>query len=194
MTGEPDYDHTLRRPCLCFTSADSITANNEWGASCGPHSIAAMLGLSLDQVREHLVDFRGWMSPMMVGDTLRRLGAAYTLRKGMKTRGMCVGLNRVQWEGPWLNPGKPAAAAYAHTHWVAHVDGWVLCSLVDRASWMPLDAWEREVAKTEPPWHITHHYGLAVPAALRTGLQPHRSSALKPAPPARSAQVQLRLP
>tara|TARA_B100001105_G_scaffold12875_2_gene9445 strand:+ start:1877 stop:2452 length:576 start_codon:yes stop_codon:yes gene_type:complete len=169
------------RPWLFYSERDSQAAHRTWKANCGPHSIAAMLGLSLDHVREHLVEFPGWMSPMMVGETLRHLGAEYTLRKGMKTRGMCVGLNRVQWEGSWLNPGVPAAAAYAHTHWVAHVDGWVLCSLVDPASWVPFDAWEREVAKTEPPWHVTHHYGVAVPDALRTGVQASRIATHKPA-------------
>jgi hypothetical protein len=175
------------RPWLFYSERESHSAHATWRASCGPHSIAAMLGLSLDQVRQQLVDFRGWMSPMMVGDALRRLGAGYSLRKGLKTRGMCAGLNRVQWEGSWLNPGVPAAAAYAHTHWVAHVDGWVLCSLVDPAAWVPLDVWKREVARMQPPWHVTHHYSVPVPAAVRTGVQAPLVAVIEVSRPARSA-------
>lgn len=163
------------RPWLFYSERDSLEAHDTWGASCGPHSIAAILGLSLVQVRERLVNFRGWMSPMMVADTLRRLDAAYTLRKGLKTRVMCNGLNRVQWEGSWLNPGVPVAAAYAHTHWIAQVDGWVLCSLIDPASWVPLEAWEREIAKTNPPFHVTHHYRMPLRPRLISG--PDRADA-----------------
>jgi hypothetical protein len=40
----------LAPPLLRYTAADSTAANETWGANCGPHSIAAALGLSLEQL------------------------------------------------------------------------------------------------------------------------------------------------
>jgi hypothetical protein len=147
-------------PILRFTEAESDRAHEEWKASCGPHSIAAACQLTLEEVRRAMPPYKGWMSPTMVGETLRSLGRPYTLRKGMKTRELCEGINRIQWEGKWLNPGVPARVAYFHTHYVAHRAGWVLCTACLTASWIPVHVWQR-VLLEEPdpsPFHVTHHY------------------------------------
>lgn len=145
-------------PPLRYSADESVAANQLWRANCGPHSIAAALGLNLEQVRVQLVDFNGWMNPTNLGDALRRLGAEYTPRKGLKTKDLCNGINRVQWEGSWLNPGVPPAAAYAHTHWVAHLDGWVLCTATALAAWQTRHAWEAGLSNDDRRWHVTHHY------------------------------------
>src|SRR5688572_15779830 len=47
-----------------FTTAESEAANETWGFNDGPGSLAAMLGLKPEQVREHLGKFesKGYMN------------------------------------------------------------------------------------------------------------------------------------
>jgi len=151
-------------PPLFYTEADSDLANDEWQASCGPHSIAAACGKTLDEVRAVLVNFKGWMSPTMMSAALGALG--YTdilLHKNQKTGDLCNGINRVQWEGKWLNPGVPARIAYFHTHYVAHFNGWVLCTACLPAKWIKESDWRDFHFNQEPPspFHITHHWHLS---------------------------------
>jgi len=152
----------MNPPFIRFTEAESDRAHEEWKASCGPHSIAAACGLTLDEVRKAMPPYKGWMSPTMVGETLRALGRPYTLRKGLKTQELCDGINRIQWEGKWLNPGVPARVAYFHTHYVAHFNGWVLCTACLTAKWIPVAEWRHFHLKCDPPspFHVTHHYAL----------------------------------
>ncbi len=151
---------------LFYTEQDSIEANKAWKATCGPHSIAAACGITLERVRATMslagINYRGWMSPTQVGNTLRALGRSYKLTSGQKTTNLCNGINRIQWEGKWLNPGVPARVAYFHTHLVAHFDGWVLCTACVTDTWIRADDW-RQCLLSEPdpsPFHITHHYEL----------------------------------
>lgn len=150
-------------PFLQYTEADSERANAEWKATCGPHSIAAALGLTLDQVRPALANYKGWMSPTQMTQALLKLGAVHSLTHHLKTPTLCDGINRVQWEGKWLNPGVPARVAYFHTHWVAHFRGWVVCTACEPAKWIRADDWRHFHLECEPrsPFHITHHYVLA---------------------------------
>ena len=152
---------------LLYTKADSERANKEWKATCGPHSIAAACGKTLDDVRVAMVvagvKYRGWMSPTQVTQALLALGKVSGLTHHLKTDKLCEGINRVQWEGKWLNPGVPARVAYFHTHWVAHFGGWVLCTACEPAKWIPAAEWRHFHLECEPrsPFHITHHYVLA---------------------------------
>lgn len=85
---------------LAYTQADSDRAYKEWKASCGPHAIAAACGKTLDEVRATLVNFKGWMSPTMVCNSLGALGMTDILyQTKLKTDDLCNGINRVQWEG-----------------------------------------------------------------------------------------------
>lgn len=147
-------------PPLLFTKEESEIANRKWKATCGPHSIAAACGITLEEVRTALTDYKGWMSPTMISQTLLALGKRYQLRKGMRTQELCDGINRIQWEGPWLDPGVPARVAYFHTHYVAHFQGMVLCTACLPATWISVEDWRRHHLEMEPPtpFHITHHW------------------------------------
>lgn len=147
---------------LRFTAADSEAANKAWKATCGPHSIAAACALTLDQVRAALDGYKGWMSPTQITATLRKLDRPFSLVANLKTKELCEGISRIQWEGPWLNPGVPARVAYFHTHYVAHFHGMVLCTACLSAQWIPVDEWRRHHLTVEPvsPFHVTHHWSL----------------------------------
>lgn len=147
---------------LRYTEADSERAEREWKATCGPHAIAAACGKTLDDVRPALTNYKGWMSPTQVSQALLALGVVHNLRHHLKTWDLCDGINRVQWEGKWLNPGVPARVAYFHTHWVAAFNGWVLCTACEPAKWIREGEWRHFHLNCEPisPFHITHHYQL----------------------------------
>lgn len=151
---------------LLFTEAQSQRASAEWKASCGPHSIAAACGLTLDQVKAVLPEFQGWMAPTLMEQTLLCLGQEFQLTKlaaSEKSIILCEGINRIQWEGPWLKPGVPVRAAYRHTHWVACSQGMVLCTACLPATWITWEEWVSfhfEEAPTSP-FYVTHHYRLS---------------------------------
>ena len=152
-------------PPLLYTEADSETAHRNWKATCGPHALAAACGVSLSRVHaviSRLGSYKGWMSPTQIERALLELRKRFGVTTGLKTQALCNGINRIQWEGPWLNPGVPPRVAYRHTHWVAHYNGWVLCTACLPAEWIPVDEWRRFHLEDKPPtpFHITHHYEL----------------------------------
>lgn len=103
-----------------FTLADAERAHDEWGANCGPGAIAAIMGMTLDEVRPFMatVDFEAkrYTSPSMMWKILRAIGQP--TRKLPTTDWPQWGLVRIQWEGPWTRPGVPEKARYRHTHWI----------------------------------------------------------------------------
>src|SRR5580700_11291869 len=40
-----------------FTPADADRAYEEWGMNCGPSALAAVMGMTFDEVRPHMGDF-----------------------------------------------------------------------------------------------------------------------------------------
>ena len=106
-------------PPLRFTHDDANRAYDDWGANCGPGAIAAMLGMTLDELRPQMGDFedKRYTNPTLMWDVLNRIGVGFSLTKPARSW-PDYGLARVQWEGPWTNPGVPPRAAYRHTHWV----------------------------------------------------------------------------
>jgi hypothetical protein len=105
-----------------FTQEESHNAFDTWGFNCGPSAIAAVAGLTIDEVRPHMGDFESkhYTNPTLMWSVLKRLSLRWRLRP--RTSGgvqwPSFGLARVQWEGPWTTPGVPIPARYRHTHWV----------------------------------------------------------------------------
>lgn len=120
---------------------DIDAAHEAWGANCGPAAIAALLSLSLADVRPHLGDFerRRYMNPTHVREALRSLGWSAT-NATADDRWPHTGLAFIQWEGPWPN----VAAAYRHTHWVAVRGPWLYDANADE--WAARWWWEGQVA------------------------------------------------
>lgn len=168
---------TVTRPM--FTDDDMQRAHAEWGANCGPGAIAAINGLTLSDLRPFMGDFerKGYTNPTLMFEVLSRIGARIRARDTATRRSAHVvgwpyyGLARIQWEGPWTEPGVPMRARYRHTHWVgaARLDRSVgifdVNCMSNGTGWVSLGDWVAEVvpfllAECEPGangrWHITH--------------------------------------
>ena len=167
-------------PRVRFTLDEAQRAADEWNLNCGPASIAAVLGLTLENLRPHLGDFeqKGYTNPTLMWEILRNLKAPVIRVVNREPQWPAYGLARVQWEGPWTAPGVPMRVRYRHTHWVgvcSDARGWttpgwaeprifdVNCMCV--GGWVSLSEWSGAVVpwlvkQCEPRangnWHLTH--------------------------------------
>src|SRR5579872_4549127 len=144
---------------LRFTLDDANRAFDECGANCGPCSIAAVLGLTLDDLRPQMGDFESkhYTNPTLMWDVLKRCGVCFSLTKPPR-EWPDYGLARVQWEGPWTAPGVPARVAYRHTHWVGaraknplNVDIFDI-NAMNSGGWVGVADWAGHIV----PWIIEH--------------------------------------
>jgi hypothetical protein len=159
-----------------FTMADMERANESWGANCGPGSVAAICGMTLDEVKlrfvaEGFIDKR-YTNPTMMFDVLESVA-----REGhiawRKTPPLWPvwGLVRIQWEGPWTAPGVPMRARYRHTHWVGamhrgdEIGIFDVNALSNGTGWVVLEDWSAHVVpwilqecvpRSNGQWSITH--------------------------------------
>lgn len=153
-----------------FNFDDAERAFNDWGANCGPGAVAAIARMTLDEVRPYLGDFerKGYTNPTLMFEILRNLGLRVSLTKPPDWP--TYGLVRVQWEGPWMNPGVPMAARYRHTHWVGAARrngsiGVFDINCINSGGWVSLEDWssvivpyliEHHARKSSGGWHLTH--------------------------------------
>lgn len=153
-----------------ITGEEADRAYEAWGCNCGPGAIAAIAGMTLDQVRPLMGDFerKHYTNPTLMWQTLDRLGRPW---RKVGREWPRHGLVRIQWEGPWTEPDANPRWAYRHTHWIASVisdqrghgifdinmtgngTGWGL-----REHWeaviVPLLA--ESIPRANGRWHITH--------------------------------------
>ena len=174
---------SIGRP-VRFTLEDAQRASDEWGANCGPGAIAAICGMTLDELRPHLGDFESkrYTNPKLMFETLGRLqpilGFSLNIRSTGALQWPRFGLARIQWEGPWTAPGVPVPARYRHTHWVGcssdpdfpSKPGTEEPNIFDInamcvGGWIPLSEWSESLVpwllkECEPnangKWHLTH--------------------------------------
>ncbi|NMG39827.1 hypothetical protein GRZ55_11285 [Chelativorans sp. ZYF759] len=159
-----------------FSADDAERAFDEWGANCGPGAIAAICGLTLDELRPHMGDFetKRYTNPTLMWQVLAGLGVAFSYRGGDLGRASWpqYGLARIQWEGPWTAPGVPIRARYRQTHWVGaarHPERGVgifdINAIGNGTGWCALADWETTlvpfilsecVPRADGNWHITH--------------------------------------
>jgi hypothetical protein len=114
-----------------FSLDEAQAAADEWRFNCGPGALCAILNMTPDEIRPHLLGFerKGYTNPSLMADILRGLQVPF--RRVFEQIGRCHrnalkvatypnhGLVRIQWDGPWCDPGRPAVARYRHTHWIA---------------------------------------------------------------------------
>lgn len=158
-----------------FNLADAERAHDEWGANCGPGALAAILGMTLDEVRPHMGDFerKRYTNPTLMFDALDAAGASWRRVDRDRPPGYWPrwGLARIQWEGPWTAPGVPMRVRYRHTHWVgsALVNGrtgvFDINCINNGSGWVSSPEWrdivvpyilKECVPRADGRWHITH--------------------------------------
>ena len=166
-------------PAIRFSVDDAQLAADAWAANCGPGAVAAICGMTLDELRPFLGDFerKRYTNPTLMWHILVRLGVtwqaarmgtlAWDLRETLWPR---YGLARVQWEGPWTAPGVPMRARYRHTHWVGAAERATGLRIFDIncicvGGWVSADEWADHVVpwllnectpKANGHWHLTH--------------------------------------
>ena len=158
-----------------FSMVDADRAHDEWGANCGPGAVAAICGMTLDELRPHMGNFeqKGYTNPTLMWGVLRSLGILFSYRGGDLGHDNWprYGLARIQWEGPWTKPGVPIRARYRHTHWVGAArfgdeTGIFDINCINNGSgWVSLDYWVGTIVpwilaecvpRADGGWHITH--------------------------------------
>ena len=157
---------------MLLTLQDQERAASEWGANCGPGSIAAMTGVALDDLRPKMGDFEAkrYTNPTLMWGTLNRLGIRWYKLEAPLTWPKW-GLARIQWHGPWTDPGVPARVAYRHTHWVGScvaksgVGVFDINALNNGSGWCSLKDWSETLVpwllsecepKADGRWSLTH--------------------------------------
>jgi hypothetical protein len=164
-----------------FTPDDAQRAWEAWGCNCGPTALAAMTDRTLEEVRPHLQGFdaKRYMNPTMMFDALESLGVPF---RRVGTEWPRYGLARIQWEGPWTEPGVPMKARYRYTHWVA---GWHagpkgygvfdVNAMATGSGWSRREVWERQIVpwilreavpRANGRWHVTHGIEVCDPAGV----------------------------
>jgi len=179
VAGERGSEIGEKQAAPRFSYEDMCRANEEWGANCGPGAIAAICGLTLDELRPHLGDFeeKGYTNPTLMFEILERIGAQIRVRSiaaNLKTplTWPDYGLVRIQWEGPWCAPGVPMAARYRHTHWIGangrnprNIGIWDVNCMNNGTGWVSLENWRAIavphilracVPRADGGWHLTH--------------------------------------
>lgn len=166
-----------QHPRTRFTVDDADLANRSWGCNCGPGALAAICGLTLEEVRPHMGDFeeKGYTNPTLMVQCLDRVVPG-KWHRGVKAKTEPwtwphYGLARIQWTGPWTKPGVPARAAYRYTHWVGAMLGthevgiFDINMLSNGTGWASLTDWSgilvpwllKEAApRADGGWFITH--------------------------------------
>jgi hypothetical protein len=123
----------LTTPTYSFSAQDLTKANDEWGCNCGPSALAAITGVSLDDVRPVIPEFekRKYTSHAMMKAALATMGVPWKdvtkdnpepLLHTPAEYGLC----RIQWEGPWYG-----RFAYFRTHWIASMESKELVYVFD---------------------------------------------------------------
>lgn len=144
---------TFRRP-IRFTVDDAQAAGNTWRFNCGPGALCALLDMTPNEIRPHLGDFerKGYTNPTLMRQILDGLCVAYRwevvpIQYPPVNLWPDNSLIRVQWAGPWTEPGVPMAARYRHTHWIAcrhngtpEVDVFDINATCS-GGWIPMSEW-----------------------------------------------------
>lgn len=160
-----------------FNEAELHAASESWGCNCGPAALAAILGVKLDVARVAIPNFeeRRYTTPTMMQKALEALNVPFIKLEKLpppESGLLNYGLVRVQWEGPWLNPGVPAIYAYRYTHWIAAIQGKNGRFVFDvNSGWESFRMWEastaREIAalykKATGKFRFTHRWNLELP-------------------------------
>lgn len=165
-----------------FTEADMVKAHDEWSANCGPNALAFALQIHLEQVRGNIPEFekKKFTSPTMMKAALRNLEVKwqeYTHLRIVDAMFAPLGISlcRIQWCGPWTEPGANPKWAYRQTHWIATWQHMEECGVLGEMQFlymvfdinggiMAFDQWKKEIVplitrsipRANGEWFSTH--------------------------------------
>lgn len=135
MTATLEYKpERLKEPRYSITKSDFQMTEKAFGAcNCGPTALAIMLSMPALEVTRHIPGYKEkhYVNPTMMQSALTSLGVKFhpRFRRGYERVAnedphlLCeYGLCRIQWCGPWTDPGANAKWAYRQTHWVASMN------------------------------------------------------------------------
>ena len=170
-------------PFIRFDGDEAMRANKEWGFSCGPAALAAVLNLRPVDVKPAFPQFPGYCTPSAMTTALATLKQLHEWR--IATHPPLVeqcdpmpdplallparGVARIQWAGPWTEPGANVKWAYQHTHWIASWRDGDACEIYDiNMGVNPADVWVRDVVpqllvahpRATGRFWITHTYNI----------------------------------
>lgn len=122
--------YQIDEPATGISLENAQEASDEWGFNCGPGALCAVLGMTPDSIRPHLLDFeiKGYTNPTLMANILHGLHVRFRRKyecavqvdgRPLKGDWPRFGLVRIQWGGPWTKEGVPMRARYRQTHWVA---------------------------------------------------------------------------
>ena len=160
-----------------FTADDLDRANDAWGCNCGPGSVAAICGLTLDEVRPLFAaagfDAKRYTNPTMMFEVLNAVGKPWQLSR-VAAHVPRWGLCRIQWHGPWTHADANPRWAYRYAHWIGAAirrsddvigvfDVNAMRSTETGQGWTSLADWEArirpvitaEIRRASGGWHIT---------------------------------------
>lgn len=153
-----------------ISGQEADRAWGQWGCNCGPGAIAAIMNMRLDDVRPLMGDFerKHYTNPTLMFEILDRIGRPY---RRIGKAWPQFGLARIQWEGPWTEPGVNPKAAYRMTHWVAswrHPERghgiFDINQTGNGTGWARFEDWERvivpaiveSIPRANGKYHVTH--------------------------------------
>lgn len=158
---------TATQAGLRFSWEQACAAGDAWGFNCGPAAICAVLNMTPDELRPHMLDFEAkrYTNPSLMVSVLRELGVRFRqVYRGDVPNGDYYvwpreGLVRVQWGGPWTKPGVPMKARYRKTHWIGVRHSADMCEVFDinamhsePSGWILFETWEISLV----PWILKH--------------------------------------
>jgi hypothetical protein len=171
-----------------YTPPDVEQAILAWDANCGPAALAAILRQPLAAVRSLLAGFprRGYMNPTQMLAALELAHCTVShVQRGVGQPWPSYGLGFVQWHGPWMDPGRPVAAAYRRTHWIGLAETSTYGRMVydincwdindQRGDWVPVAWWEQEIvpmitaeiSRATCDWHLRWTCAVSLPTRQR---------------------------
>lgn len=191
MNLAPTVPKRLADLAVRFNGADIQEAWRTWRCTCGPVAIACILNLNLEDVRPFVgADYRGWMNPTQMKAALAIAGVSINERDRNKLyrptgpnhfgcpMAADYGITRIQFAGPWTEPGVPASAAYHHTHWVASACDSRRAAYIHDNNWgwmnigefiCNMDELAGEIPKASGAWWPTHCYEIDFPGEMAAG-------------------------
>lgn len=177
----------LKSPSYSITEADWKYCQATYGAcNCGPTALATMLNLPCRDVMPHLNGYKEkhYVNPTMMKEALTALDVKFhdRFRRGYERvtiedpHMLCeYGLIRIQWQGPWTEPGANPKWAYRQTHWIGSMQYpirpgmGIVCVFDVNSGWTSQLEWETKtipsilkecVPRATGGWFATHRLEL----------------------------------